>query len=68
MEAYELEFQRQTPAAIAVTIPGDDEFIWLPKSVLDYNEYNDLDYDTLVKGEILDVYIPDNWAEDKGLL
>ena len=67
-ESYSLIFKRQSAKAIGVSLDGEKEMIWLPKSVLDKVPDNALDYEALVPDEQIDVYVPDWIATDKGLL
>ncbi len=68
VESYSLIYKHHKGGGIAFTLKGDDKWIWFPKSALDKIEDNDLDYETLIRDEQVDVYIPDWLAEDKGLL
>lgn len=67
MESYTLEFRKQTEQGILVS-DGDEEF-WIPKSQIEIDGISTwTDFETLKRGEKIDVYIPDWLAEQKGLL
>jgi hypothetical protein len=63
-ETYYLQYKLQTDAAIGVTLKGDDNLFFLPKSQIDINQ----DYEMLSHGECIDIEIPDWLAEKVDLL
>lgn len=72
-ETYCLVFIRQTEKAIFCTYKGyeptpDSPEMIFPKSKIKIWEVDEEEYDTLVKGEELDIEIPDWLAEDKDLI
>ena len=72
MESYSLIFRRQKGKACCFTLKGGTpatDLIWLPKTQIEVDGVShESDFENLVHGEELDVYIPDWLAEDKGLL
>ncbi|MBU2644840.1 hypothetical protein KKI24_09050 [bacterium] len=80
IESFSLVFMGQTEKAIKVAFEcavkdadgrrgnGFKE-IYLPKSQIEVDGVShESDFDDLVRNEVLDVYIPDWLAEEKGLL
>jgi hypothetical protein len=71
-ESYSLIFKSQTDKACCFTLKGEGNrtgYIWLPKTQIEVDGVShESDFESLVHGEELDVYIPDWLAEDKGLL
>ena len=69
IESYSLQYVAQTPDGIAFKETEDSEVIWLPKSQIEVDGVShELDFDSLIKDEQVDVYIPDWLAESNGLL
>ena len=76
MESYSLRFCFQTEKACFFTFSGDENWmvgngkkIILPKSQIEVDGVScEQDFDNLVPGEDLGVYIPDWLAEQKDLL
>ena len=67
MESYTLELVTQSRKAFCFSFQGGNGF-WAPKSQVEIDSVEPYEYDSLERGEDLDVYLPDWLAEEKGLL
>ena len=67
MELYALEYVTQSRKAFCFSIKGEQGF-WLPKTQIEIDSVEPYEYDSLEKGEEVDVYVPDWLAEEKGLM
>ena len=63
MIPFEVKFLHQTESALLVDIEG--EKVWLPKSIIEVDEY---ELDGIRKGNILEISIPEWLATDKQLI
>ena len=70
IESYSLVFKLHKGEGCAFSLDEDDEEIfWMPKSQIEVDGVShEEDFDNLVRGEVVDVYIPDWLAEQEGLL
>jgi hypothetical protein len=60
----EVEFVVSTPKAVLVKSTHTEEEAWLPLSVIEVEG----DIDALLKGDLVEITLPESWAEDKGLV
>jgi hypothetical protein len=72
IESYSLIFRHQTDKACCFCLKGGTpatDQIWLPKKSIEVDGVShEEDFQSLVVGEEVDVYIPDWLAKDKGLI
>lgn len=69
IESYSLTYVRHKGGGIFFTIDGEKKPICFPKSQIEVDGVShEEDFDSLIRGEQVDVYIPDWLAEQEGLL